>query len=391
MDSFYKHKKLISILLVGSAVGGTGVWLTLKALKPIARSVCQMILEDDEQKIGRLGRVTTVEAQAVKGGPMTKRVISIGKLKANASVKIRSEIDGRIDKISFTEGSSIKKGQPLIQFENSELIGERDRAEAQLILASATYKRLLALRKNQAVSGTEFDKALGEYQKAKAELAIAKARLEKSTIYAPFDGKIGIIDVSPGAVVRRDQDLVQVVDITPIKVDFKVASKHVGDIGVGQTVEIRLDVFKDKVFKGIVEAVEPSAEEESLSIRVKGSLPNEEGVLKPGLFVNVSLIIGERGEVLRVDEACLEREGDIEIVWVVEKGKAQRRRILTGVKENGMVEIVSGLKSGDIVVTAGQIKLSEGARVKITNMQEGEKQDPAAAPEGLPAAAQSNS
>jgi membrane fusion protein (multidrug efflux system) len=221
-------------------------------------------------------------------------------------------------------------------------------------------------------------------------LDAAKARFEKTAILAPFTGNIGLINVSVGAYVQAGQELVTIVDSTPMKVEFKIPEKHVHDVGVGQTIEVRIDAFKDRVFTGVVEAVDSKVESESHSISIRGSIPNDSGILKAGLFANISLIIGEQGETIMIDESAVDREGEIEFVWVVEKGKAGRRRIMTGTRENGKIEVIGGLQPGQIVVTVGQIKLGDGVRVKITNMEDpatakektDSKKETAQAPEG---------
>jgi membrane fusion protein (multidrug efflux system) len=143
---------------------------------------------------------------------------------------------------------------------------------------------------------------------------------------------------------------------------------------------VRIDAFKDQVFRGAVEAVESQIESESHSLAIRGSIPNDDLLLRPGLFANISLIIGEQGDVIQVDEAAVDREGEIEFVWVVEKGKAMRRRVLTGIRENGKIEIIAGVRPGQVIVIAGQLKLSDGVRVKLTNLEIEEEKK--AMPEG---------
>jgi membrane fusion protein (multidrug efflux system) len=176
------------------------------------------------------------------------------------------------------------------------------------------------------------------------------------------------MNISAGAFVQGSTDLVTVVDNKSVKVTFKVPEKNVHDIGVGQVVEVKVSAFKDQVFTGMIEAVDAKVEQESHSVQVKGVIPNPDNLLRDGLFANVSLIVGEKGNTMTVDESSIERIGEIEFVWVVERGRAEKRRVLTGSRENGQVEIVAGLQPGQIVVTSGQIKLSDGAKVKISNM-----------------------
>ncbi|MBY0281816.1 MAG: efflux RND transporter periplasmic adaptor subunit, partial [Alphaproteobacteria bacterium] len=372
LKNYFKENRNIGLMIILGVVAGLlAMWLALKALKPVVRSVCTYVLESDEEKSPhKQGRVATIEAATVEMGVMTKRIATVGKMRANASVTLRAEMNGRIKELSFTEGTTVKEGDPIIKFEDADAQAELKQAEAEVMLRKADFERSSKLFDQKIGSTKDFDKAKAELAMAEGRQDAARAKLDKTIIHAPFSGTIGLIDVSVGAYVQAAQDLVTIVDSTPIKVEFKVPEKHVHDIGVGQSVEVRIDAFKDQVFHGAVEAVDAQVEAESHSIALKASIPNENGLLRPGLFTNVSLIIGEQGETILVDEAAVDREGEIEFVWIVEKGKARRNRVLTGSRENGKIEIIAGIRTGQIIVTAGQLKLGDGVKVKITNMPE---------------------
>ena len=155
-----------------------------------------------------------------------------------------------------------------------------------------------------------------------------------------------------------------------MKTDFKIPEKFVHEVGVGQFAEIRIDAFKDRIFHATVEAVDSKVDPDSHSLQLRASTANDNNDLMAGLFANVSLIIGERGNTAMVDEAAIMREGTIEFVWVVEKGKARRKAVKTGVREKNMVEIVTGVGQGEIVVTSGHTRLNDGIRVKVVNDKE---------------------
>lgn len=367
---FQDRRNAVVIVGLGAIVGLLTLWLVFKAIKPVVKSVCTYVIEsDDSKRLGREGRLVAIEAETIKLSTMTRRINTVGKLNANAIVTIKSEINGRIREILFTEGSSVSKDQPVIQFEDADIQAELKQAEAEFTRASADYERFSKLHEQKIGSSKDYDKAKSEFQMAEAKVDAARARLAKTIIRAPFEGNVGLISFSPGAFVQVNQELVTIVDSSPIKVEFKVPEKFANDIGVGQQAEIKIDGFKDQSFMATVEAVDAKVEAESHSIAAKASIPNENGLLKAGLFANVSLIIGEKGDTLNVAESAVDRDGEIEFVWVVEKGKAARRRVLTGVREGGRIEIIAGLRANQIVVTAGQIKLADGVRVKITNME----------------------
>lgn len=361
------------LLCAGLVVGLLCLWVVFKIVKPVAKAVCVYIIESDEDaRSGKAVRSVSVEAEAVKLGTMTRRITTVGKLNANAIVTIRSEIYGRIKELLASEGSAVQKGQPIIQFEDADATAELKQAEAEFVLKKADFERFEKLHGKSIGSAKDLDRARAEKDIAEAKLEAARSKVDKTKILAPFEGTLGLISLSPGAYVQANQEIVTIVDNTPIKIEFKVPEKHIHDVGAGQQAEIQIDAFKDKTFLATVDAVDAQVESESHSIAIKASVPNESGLLKAGMFANISLIIGEKGNTIMVDEAAVDRDGEIEYVWVVEKGKAARRRVLTGVREKGSIEIVAGLRPGQLVVTAGQIKLADGVRVKIMNMWAGD-------------------
>lgn len=343
--------------------------VTRVVLKPVAIKGCTWILSSTEDEGAfKQRRPVAVEAQTVHLGTMTRRIQTVGKLTANASVTIRSEIHGRIKKVAFKEGSQVKQGDLLIQFEDDDIQAELKQAEAELALRKADYSRAVQLQQNKAGTMKDYDKAHAELAVSEGRAAAARSKLAKTTITAPFEGTIGLIHFSEGSYIQANQELVHLVDTTPMKVDFKVPEKFVNDIGSGQMAEVRVQALGDRVFMANVDAVDSKVDTENHSIAVKGSIDNENGWLKAGSFAQVSLIIGEKGDTIVVDEAAVDREGNFEFVWVIEKGRAHRQRVITGVREKNQTEIVAGLQPGQIVVTAGQIRLADGMNVNITNM-----------------------
>ncbi len=364
--------QIVTAVLI-AIIGFLGIWfIGLRVGKPVMRSICIAAMSTD-RKVDREQRLRVVEAQTVNLGTVSKRINTVGQMRANAVVQIKSEIAGRISEILFTEGGLVKKGDLIIRFEDAEYRAAVQIAEGEFENAKANLERITKLYDQKVESNKKLDEAVAQLKIAEGKLLQAKATLEKANIKAPFDGTIGIINISSGAFVQGATELVTIVDNKAVKVTFKVPEKNIHDIGVGQVVEVKVSAFKNQVFTGTVEAVDAKVETESHSVQVKGIIPNPDNLLREGLFANVSLVIGEKGDTMTVDEACVERMGEVEFVWIIERGRADRRRVLTGSRENGQVEIVAGLQPGQIVVTSGQLKLSDGAKVKISNMP-----DPAA-------------
>ena len=342
------------------------------AMKPAVRGVCRVVLQSDEDASSDFDdRVVGVEAKKVVLGTTLRQVKSIGVLKANQEVVLRAEISGKIKEISFEEGSEVSQGQELIKFEDELFIAGRDKAEAKYKLAKGEFDRTKRLYDQKVGAQKGYDEAFAQMSAAKAELDEATFQLSKTVIKAPFSGMIGIMKVSPGNIVQQHTELVSIVDNSSVKVEFTVPAKFIEDVASGQSVEISVDAFKDKKFQGTVDAVDSEVDTKNHSILVRAVIPNEENLLKHGLFANVSLVTGEKSDVMLIDEDALDREGAIEFVWVIdEKGRAAKRRVLTGARDFNGVEILAGVKEGEYVVTAGHLKLSGGIKTKILNKEE---------------------
>ena len=364
----FDNKKIIKYGLIVAGVGFVS-FAAIRIMRPIVFSLAHYIIKlekgvnDDYQ-----AREISVEAEEVKSMTMPKYINTIGELKANESVMLHSELSGRITEILFTEGTNVAKGDLLIKLDDEQAQAELRMRKAKLQLAEAEYDRYKRMREGGAGSGKEYDKAFAEMNVAKSEVEAAEASIKRTEIRAPFEGTIGLIDVSVGSYVQPNQELVHLVDQTPIKVKFGVPGKFINDVGVGQSVELRVESAKNRIFKGIVEAVDSHVDSATNNISLRASVPNEDGVLKAGLFADVMLVIGEQGDTVTVDEASVERIGEQEFVWVVDRKKARRVGVLTGVRNKGRIEIIAGLKPGQVVVNAGQLRLYEGAWVKILNM-----------------------
>lgn len=366
-------KDKIPFIAGGVLVGVLGLWVFGKVLgpwiKPVIKDVCLTYLDMKQSRQGGGERVVDVEAVRVATGTMTKRIMTVGKLRANEEVMLRSEMAGRITEISFTEGEAVQQGDVLIRFEDSDVAAEVSLAEAELVLRQADYERIAKLRSQNIESVKKFDEVKAQLEIAKAKLEKAKAQLEKTKIIAPFSGNIGLIDVSVGAFVQAAQDLVKLVDNSPIKVDFKVPEQNVHDVGVGQTAEMILDGFNNETFIATVASVDASLDAVSHSLSLRATCPNDNGRLRAGMFASISLIVGEKGNAIMVPESAVTRDGDREFVWAIQSSRAGRRRVITGTREKGKVEIIQGLRNDELVVTAGQIKLGEGTSVNVTNLE----------------------
>jgi len=309
------------------------------------------------------GIAVTVETTPVATARLQEDVVAIGTLRSNEAVVVRPEISGRISEIGFTEGSPVRKGQLLVALDSSVYAAEVQQAKANLALAETTFNRTTELERQKFVSATAKDQSLNGLRVAQANVALAEARLAKTQILAPFGGVIGIRQVSIGDYVKEGQDLVTLEDISSLKVDFRLPEVMLTDLRRGQAVEVGSDAYPNRTFTATLDAIDPLVDQNGRAVILRARLKNTDGQLRPGMFVRTRLILDERANALTVPEEALMPSGAEQFVYKVVDGKATRVKVKTGLRRGSQVEVVEGLQAGDVIVTAGQIKLREGAAV----------------------------
>jgi membrane fusion protein, multidrug efflux system len=345
----------IVIALCMLAVAG-GAWWYFYAAPPAAGGPGQQAATANMQ--------IPVETAPAKVGPIQRRLTAVGSLRSNESVVVRPEIAGRIAEFKFDEGQSVKKGDPLVVLDDSVWRAQVEQAQAALELAQSNYERAVDLLKRKAGTTKARDEASAELRADQASLELAKARLDKTVLKAPFGGVVGLRKASVGDFIDVGKDIVNLEQIDPLKVDFRVAEVYVGAVKPGQNLQLGVDAFSGDRFEGEVYAIDPLIDESGRSILLRARLPNQDGRLRPGMFARISLVLNEREDAIQVPEQALVPQGQDQFVFKVVGGKAVFTKVKVGIRRDGMAEIVEGLGPGDQVVTAGQLKIRDGVPVK---------------------------
>lgn len=305
-----------------------------------------------------------VEVTEVTVAAAESELTAVGSLQSNESVLLSAEIAGRIDKIAFAEGQIIGKGAVLVQLDAAIPKAQLDQAEASRALSEANYKRAEALLKDRAIAQRERDEAYAQWQLDEASLRLAKAQWEKTRIAAPFSGTLGLRKVSVGDYIQPGQPLVNLEDVSKLKVEFRIPEKFSAQVKVGQQLKLAADAFADRSFSGNVYAIDPQVEEKSRSLVIRGLLENSDGALRPGQFVQVLLGVATRAEALFIPEQALISQPKSQLVFKVVDGAAQMVPVQTGMRKKGWVEVTSGLAVGDLVITGGHQKIGPGSPVQ---------------------------
>lgn len=306
----------------------------------------------------------TVEAAPVTIGHLERTIEAVGNLISSESVVVRPEISGRVTAIEFEEGADAKAGVALIKLDDSIYRAQLAQAQAALTLSKANFARASELYRSETGSGRVRDEAQAKLSSDQAAIELSRAQLEKTVMKAPFNGIVGLRQVSIGDYVTPGQALVNFESIDPLKVDFRVAEMYLGQLKPGQKIDVSVDAFPGKVFGGEVYAIDPKVDSTGRTVVLRARLPNPDRVLRPGLFARVKLIVSESHNALLVDEQAMIPQGEEQFVYRIVDGKAVMTKIKTGLRQGGKVEITEGLSASDMVITAGQMKLRDGVAVK---------------------------
>lgn len=306
-----------------------------------------------------------VEVAPVRVGPIAEEITAVGSLRSNETVMIRPEVPGRVARIAFAEGQPVKAGEVLVALDDSIPRAELADAEAKEALAKANATRAQELYGKGAGSARARDEATATLLTARAAVELARARLEKHTLTAPFDGIAGLRQVSPGDYVAAGAAIVNVESIDPVKVDFRVPELYLRALRPGQTLRVRVDAWPDETFAGEVYAIDPAVDASDRAIAIRARMPNPDGRLRPGLFARVTLVLRGSDAALLVPETAIVPVAGGAIVMKVVDGKARAQPVRLGIRRGTEVQVVDGLAAGDTVVTAGHMKLQPGATVMI--------------------------
>lgn len=307
---------------------------------------------------------TTVESFVVEPAPLRSSISAVGTILADASAELRAELPGQVLQLHFEDGQRVSKGDPLFTIEATVLEAEVNEARANVEQREAAYKRAQELIADRLVSATEFDTARADYNVGVARLLSSEARLSKAVIRSPFDGTVGLRRINIGDYATTGQVMVDVVRLDPLRVDFSAPETLLAQLQPGLTINVSVGAYPNETFEGVITAISPQIEVTGRSVTIRARLPNKELKLRPGLFAQVSVTLEVKPDALMVPEQAIWPIGQDKTVFVVEDGKAMQKTVTLGQRQDGMVEIVAGLSSGDEVVTAGQMKIFDGADVK---------------------------
>ena len=358
-------RMLIMLVLVGAVLGG------LFGFKGFVNGKIK------EAMAGMANMPQTVSAAKAETSDWQPKIDAVGSLRAVRGAELSLEVPGVVEEITFDSGDQVKAGQVLLALRKDDEVAKLQSLEATAQLAQITYDRDVKQLKAQAISQAIVDNDEANLRNAKAQVAQQKAIVEKKTLRAPFDGKLGLRQVDLGQFLSAGTVIATLQSLDPIYVDFLLPQQAVAQVTVGEKVRAKVDAFPDRTFEGKITAINPKIETASRNLQVRATLPNTDQKLLPGMFATVELDTGAAQRLVTLPQTAVAYNPYGSLVYIVDdKGKtadgkpqlvARQVFVTTGATRGDQVAILKGVSEGDMVVTSGQIKLRNGVPLIVDN------------------------
>lgn len=301
-----------------------------------------------------------VDVDTARVRPIVDAVRATGRIDAVQAVELRSDDQGRVTALLFHEGQLVARGAALIRIDDALLRAQAERADADRDLARQQLDRVRRLRDQNAATPADLERAEAAARSAVAALSLLQVQIARSVVRAPFSGVVGQRFVSVGDYVTPATSLLTLQTVDPQRAVIEVPERHASLLRLGQTVEFTVAAEPGRTFTARVDFIDPVVEKANRTIMVKGLAANPGRVLKPGMFIEARLATATRENSIVIPEDAVQPLRTANIVWVVDKGKASRRVVQLGVRSQGFVEVVSGVKAGELVVVGGLDRMAEG-------------------------------
>lgn len=365
-------RRIIYLLLVTIILGGLGGAIYYYAFKAKPEMIAGFIANAPKP-------VETVSAEEARQDQWEPEVAAIGSLTAINGIEVAPQVGGIVKELYFDSGDLVKKGQKLFQLDTDTEEADLKNFRVQLGNAETELDRQQKLLDKGFASKSAFDTARVLRDRMQAEIERTEALIAQKSIYAPWDGRLGLRDVAAGKYVAPGQNMIWLQTVDPIFVDFTVTENDFGRIKVGQKVRAKFSAYPNDTFNGEVSTTDARVSASSRMITVRGKLENPDGRLVPGMYADVKVIVGGSAPVVTIPQTAVTYSLYGDSVFAVVKAKnadpnakepdleIERRFIKLGLVRDGRVNVVEGIKPGDQIVVAGQNKIDQGSKVRIDN------------------------
>lgn len=319
---------------------------------------------------GTRNRVLNINAEILKYQSLSDKSISVGSTLPDEEVDLSFETSGKVVEIYFEEGSHVKKGDLLAKINDKPLLAELKKLEAQVPLAKDRVYRQRTLLARDAVSQEAFEQVSTEYEKLMADIDLVKSHIAQTELRAPFDGIIGLREVSEGAYTSPTTRIATLTKIKPLKIDFSIPERYSSEVRKGTKIIFRLEdasgLLED--LAATVYAVESKLDVDTRTLKVRALYPNHDEAILPGRSVSVEITRREIKDAIAIPSEALIPEMGKNMVYLYKGGQAQPVEIATGLRTESQIQVLDGLSAGDTLIISGVMQLRTGLPVTIDNL-----------------------
>ncbi|MEY4012042.1 MAG: hypothetical protein RIT22_1166 [Bacteroidota bacterium] len=347
-----KIKTLVYSLLIIGLVGLIGYRITKNSDAKGPKDK-----EKDKQPI-------TVSGTVVRLQTFDNNLALSGSIEANEQVEIRSEVSGIVKNIYFQEGSNVAKGQVLFKVNDIELKAQLAQAKTKESLASENERRAKLLLQKEAISQEEYDVARADFKSAQAQSQLIQAQIEKTSVRAPFSGKIGLRSISPGTYVTPTLLVAKLVNIGQLKITFSIPEKYASQVKKNATISFKV-TGSNESYSAKIYAIEPEVEIATRTLKVRALADNSHGKLLPGTFANVQLPLDIIKDAVVIPTEAIIPVQEGKKVFIANKGMAKEVMVETATRTDASILVLEGLKAGDTVLTSGVMSLKDEAPIVV--------------------------
>jgi len=343
---------VFSLLIIGF-----GAFITFRIISNNSKN------DDSKGKSGK-NKVMTVSGIVVKTQTFDNNLSLSGSIEANEQVEIRSEISGIVEGIYFKEGSNVSKGQLLFKVNDLELRAQLAQAKTKQGLASENERRAKLLLAKEAISQEEYDVARADFKLAQSQVQLIDTQIAKTSVRAPFSGKIGLRSISPGTYITPTILVAKLVNSSQLKITFSIPEKYANQVKPNANLTFKF-AGSNKNYQAKVYAIEPEVAVATRTLQVRALTENRDGKLLPGTFATVELPLDIIKDAVVIPSEAIVPVQNGKKVFIMKDGKAKEMMVETTTRTDASVLVLSGIKAGDTLITGGVMSLQEDDAVKV--------------------------
>ena len=350
-----------------------GLFVLIVVLGGIKGLQISRMAADGKQFVPPPETVTTVKVHKESWESL---LTSVGSLEAVQGVMVTAELTGKVVHIAFEPGATVRAGDLLVQQDISSETAQLRASEAAVALAKITLERTRKLLTEKTVSQSQYDSADAQFKQAVAQFDTIRAAIAKKTIRAPFNGRLGIRLINLGQILNEGEAIVSLQSLDPIFVNFSLPQQQLAQVQTGLTVRVTTDVLPGQMIEGKITAINPAVDTATRNLRVQATVANSKEHLRPGMFVNVAVVLPAQDKVLPIPATAVLYAPYGDSVFVVEEkreqnsppGKIVRQQFVRlGKKRGDFIAVSSGLNEGETIISTGVFKLRNGQAVVVDN------------------------